>query len=130
MAACGGRAKMRLLTGTLAALALGAPVSAVAADLPVKARPIPVVVYNWTGFYVGGNVDYRWGRATTDQLDASSTTTTTRLFRGTTPPANEIIGPSIFAAPTGTFPQVVTTTGTAATSSRSNVDGIVGGLQA
>jgi outer membrane immunogenic protein len=122
---------MRLLSGTLAALALSAPIAAVAADLPVKARPIPVVmVYNWTGFYVGGNAGYSWGRASTDQVDASSTTTTTRLFRGTTPPANEITGLSPFNAPTGTFPQVVTTTAADATSSRTNVNGFVGGLQA
>jgi outer membrane immunogenic protein len=35
---------------------------AMAADMPVKAQgPPPVVVYNWTGFYVGGNVGYSWG---------------------------------------------------------------------
>jgi outer membrane immunogenic protein len=121
---------MRFLATTLAALALVAPASAIAADLPVKARPVPVAVYNWTGFYVGGNAGYSWGRAATDQTDATTTTTTTRLFRGTTPPANEIIGPSQFAAPTGTFPQVVTTTGLATTASRANVDGFIGGVQA
>jgi outer membrane immunogenic protein len=37
--------------------------SAVAADLPVKARPVvPVVVDYWTGFYVGVNGGYSWGR--------------------------------------------------------------------
>jgi outer membrane immunogenic protein len=37
---------------------------AFAADLPVKARPMPVAtVYNWTGFYVGGAVGGTWGRA-------------------------------------------------------------------
>jgi outer membrane immunogenic protein len=37
--------------------------SAVAADMPVKASP-PVVapLYSWTGFYIGGNVGYSWGR--------------------------------------------------------------------
>jgi outer membrane immunogenic protein len=34
-----------------------------AADLPVKALPMPVAVYNWTGFYVGGNIGYSWGRS-------------------------------------------------------------------
>jgi outer membrane immunogenic protein len=35
-----------------------------AADLPVKAPP-PIVApaYNWTGFYVGGNIGYSWGKA-------------------------------------------------------------------
>jgi len=37
---------------------------ATAADLPRKApayEPPPPPVYNWTGFYVGGNVGYGWG---------------------------------------------------------------------
>jgi outer membrane immunogenic protein len=39
-----------------------------AADMAVKARPAPIVapVYNWTGFYVGGNIGGSWGRATDD----------------------------------------------------------------
>lgn len=39
--------------------------AAMAADLPVKAPisapPPPPVSYNWTGFYVGGNIGYGWG---------------------------------------------------------------------
>lgn len=41
--------------------------SAFAADLPVKTyTKAPVFVppvYDWTGFYVGGNVGYSWGRS-------------------------------------------------------------------
>jgi outer membrane immunogenic protein len=38
--------------------------SAMAADLPVKAPPIiPPVVYDWTGFYIGANLGYSWGRS-------------------------------------------------------------------
>jgi outer membrane immunogenic protein len=45
--------------------------TASAADLPVqsysKAPAIaPVIVYNWTGFYVGGNFGYSWGKANSD----------------------------------------------------------------
>jgi outer membrane immunogenic protein len=41
--------------------------SAFAADMAVKARPMPVVeVWNWTGFYIGGNAGYSWGRTNTD----------------------------------------------------------------
>src|SRR5262245_11251436 len=28
--------------------------------------PPPPPVYNWTGFYVGGNIGYSWGKADTD----------------------------------------------------------------
>jgi outer membrane immunogenic protein len=59
---------MRAVTRTAAKTAffVGALVSgmglAAAADLPVKARP--VAHYDWTGFYVGGNVGYGWSRQT------------------------------------------------------------------
>jgi outer membrane immunogenic protein len=52
-----------------AAFILAASESAFAADLarkmPVKAPPPPppVPVYSWTGWYVGGNVGYGFGRA-------------------------------------------------------------------
>jgi outer membrane immunogenic protein len=55
---------LRFLLGgiALAALIVG---PALAADMPVKApvykAPPPVVVYNWTGFYVGVNAGYSWG---------------------------------------------------------------------
>jgi outer membrane immunogenic protein len=56
-----------LLGVAFAALVAASP--AIAADMPVKA-PIykaPVVdPWNWTGFYVGGNVGYSWGRSATD----------------------------------------------------------------
>jgi outer membrane immunogenic protein len=61
----------KLATYVVAGVALfGSP--AVAADLarkmPVKAPPPPppAPIYNWTGFYVGGNVGYSWGRASAD----------------------------------------------------------------
>jgi outer membrane immunogenic protein len=42
-----------ILFGAVAALALGST-TALAADLPVKAPP-PMVIYDWTGFYIGGS---------------------------------------------------------------------------
>ncbi|HET7885121.1 MAG TPA: outer membrane protein [Bradyrhizobium sp.] len=51
--------------------------SASAADLaarPYTKAPAPIVtIYNWTGFYVGGNVGYGWGRSNLDTvLDPTS----------------------------------------------------------
>jgi outer membrane immunogenic protein len=52
---------------------------AFAADIPVKAPPSapPAPVYNWTGFYIGGNVGASFGRAKTDYNVAPVTVTTT-----------------------------------------------------
>jgi outer membrane immunogenic protein len=50
----------KFLLGTLGFVAMAAP--ALAADLPVKAAPPPVIpMYNWTGFYLGGNGG--WGQS-------------------------------------------------------------------
>jgi outer membrane immunogenic protein len=38
-------------------------VGAAAADLPIYMKAPPL--YDWTGFYVGGNVGYSWGRSNT-----------------------------------------------------------------
>jgi outer membrane immunogenic protein len=48
-----------LTTVSLGVLAFGAP--ALAADLPMKAPPAPVAVYDWTGFYIGGFGGYGFG---------------------------------------------------------------------
>ena len=62
-----------LASAAIAALSI---TSAAAADLsrPVyKAPPAPVAVFDWTGFYIGANIGYGWGRAdgTTDGLSGS-----------------------------------------------------------
>ena len=46
-----------------AGLSLAASGLALAADMVVKAPPPPASVYSWTGFYVGGNIGYSWGKA-------------------------------------------------------------------
>jgi opacity protein-like surface antigen len=51
----------KLLVVGLAFGALSAP--AVAADLPVKAAPPPVVVSTWTGCYIGGSVGGAWAKS-------------------------------------------------------------------
>jgi outer membrane immunogenic protein len=56
----------RMLIGIAAVTSLLAT-SAFAADLPMrtytKAPAYVEPVYNWTGFYIGGNVGYSWGRS-------------------------------------------------------------------
>jgi outer membrane immunogenic protein len=65
---------MRRFTLALAAATVALGISAAsAADLgqrPVyKAQPAPVVIYNWSGFYIGGHAGYGWGRETiTDNI--------------------------------------------------------------
>ncbi|MFO1108620.1 MAG: outer membrane protein [Bradyrhizobium sp.] len=47
-------------------IVLASTLNSLAADMAVKAPAIaPVSVYNWTGFYIGGNVGYAWGNADT-----------------------------------------------------------------
>src|SRR5215207_5242155 len=115
---------MKKLLGALAGIALAAPVgTALAADLrvPMKAPVMaPVVVYNWTGWYVGGNVGYSWGRGDTDVAGAFSTITRTRQFRTASGP---VPGPGFTDVTTGP----VVTAGIA--NGSGNVDGFVGGLQ-
>ncbi len=62
----------KLLVACIAAAALyGAP--ALAADMPVKAPPLPPApVYGWTGSYVGVNIGYSWGRSSSDYSAVSA----------------------------------------------------------
>ena len=51
-------------------------IPAAAADLPIKAPMIAApVVYNWTGFYVGGNIGGKWDRSSTPIDIAASAST-------------------------------------------------------
>jgi outer membrane immunogenic protein len=55
----------KILLGTVAFVALGATVPALAADLAArpyaKAAPyVPMPIYNWTGFYIGGHIGGDW----------------------------------------------------------------------
>jgi outer membrane immunogenic protein len=54
----------KIFLAALATVALAA--SACAADLPLKAAPLPTAPFSWTGFYAGVNVGYSWGNARTD----------------------------------------------------------------
>ena len=56
----------RILIGIAAVaslLATGAFAADLARGLYSKAPVMVDPVYNWTGFYVGGNVGYSWGRS-------------------------------------------------------------------
>ena len=48
-----------ILTAVAAAAFLSSPVFA--ADLPMKAAPMPAPVWSWTGFYIGGFAGAGWG---------------------------------------------------------------------
>jgi outer membrane immunogenic protein len=57
----------RLSVALIAAASIIVTQIASAADLPRKATAYtPPPVYNWTGFYVGGNAGYGWGHAHSD----------------------------------------------------------------
>jgi outer membrane immunogenic protein len=61
----------KILLSTVAVLGLGLGSAALAADMPLKARPAPVaapVVYSWTGCYIGGNVGGGWARTKQTQI--------------------------------------------------------------
>jgi outer membrane immunogenic protein len=58
-----------IILGAVAALVLG-PTAALAADLPVKAGPAPVAIYDWTGFYIG--VQGGGSLGTSDHIDVAT----------------------------------------------------------
>src|ERR1700676_5117890 len=59
----------KLIVGAAVISALAGISAASAADLApmyTKAPPPVAIIYDWTGFYIGGNSGYSWGRARTD----------------------------------------------------------------
>ena len=66
------------------------PLTASAADLSVKAPPVPpmVAIYDWTGFYLGVNGGYGWGQqdplaVLSNRFDRSSFNMSGGVFGGT-----------------------------------------------
>lgn len=97
------RAKLAMLASTSLCLSCG---FSYAADLPVKARVAPVAVTDpWVGWYAGGNIGYSWGKA--------DTATSVGPFY-----SDNLANFGAFLFP-----------GLASTSS-SNVNGVIGGVQA
>lgn len=98
-----------------AAIALGAMIAAnaaMAADMPLKAPPLPI--WSWAGFYAGGNLGYGWASDPSTLTD-STTTSLTRCN------ACDTVAPVLI--PLGT------TTVTAAGTGNVNPNGVIGGLQ-
>ena len=76
---------MRGIWGTGAAtLLIAASSSAFAADLPARPPPmLPLPVYNWTGFYIGGNLGGAWASGSLhDNLTGASLTGNNSGFIG------------------------------------------------
>src|ERR1700735_4820627 len=69
-----GNIMKKLLLASAAIVAFAAP--AFAADLPARtytkapAYTAPAVVYNWTGFYIGGHVGGAFGGSSLESSDA------------------------------------------------------------
>jgi len=81
----------KLMAATLALAAFTVP--ALAADLPVRARPAPVVApigYNWNGFYVGAHLGGAWPSRDFNQTLAGVT-----VEAGTTKPSGVVGGGQI-----------------------------------
>lgn len=53
----------KFLVAASSLIAFAAPAFAADMRMPVKAPPPVVAPFSWTGFYVGGNAGYDWGRA-------------------------------------------------------------------
>lgn len=108
--------KKLLLAG--AAIASLLATGAFAADLPArvytKAPVVPPAIYSWTGFYIGGNVGYGWGRENDNGT-----------FTGTS--SAQVVS-AVSGLPVGL--PVVTTLPTLPIFGRSNVNGVIGGGQA
>jgi outer membrane immunogenic protein len=103
----------RLLLAVIAFGSMMAAGSAMAADMPLKAPPLPV--WSWAGFYAGGNLGYGWASDSSTLTDSTATTLTR---------CDDCDTPTPVLTPLGT------TTTAAAGSANVDPNGVVGGLQA
>jgi outer membrane immunogenic protein len=82
--------RLRQFIALAFALCAGAPSAALAADFPAPIRPPvykePPVIYNWTGFYIGGNIAAAWqglsGTNFSDTIGSTFTAPTNVQFMG------------------------------------------------
>ncbi len=63
----------KFLLGTVGLVALGMAAPALAADMAVKAAPMPYVapIYDWSGFYIGANGGWGESHSCVDLFDAA-----------------------------------------------------------
>jgi outer membrane immunogenic protein len=111
------RSAKSILSAAAVISALAGISAASAADMATrkyaKVPPPMVVLYDWTGFYIGGNVGYSWGNARTD--GSLTGTQNVSIFR--------TAGPNLVSS-------VTTPLGTLPLWGRSDVNGFIGGAQA
>ena len=102
----------RHLAASMILVGLAAAQPALSADLPRRAAPAPyvpmVAAYNWTGFYIGGNLGYGWGDVSHDVTGIGRT----QVFS----PAGALLFDSGLVGGSGF-------------SNKANIDGFVGGGQ-
>jgi outer membrane immunogenic protein len=106
MRRCAGREiKMKSFwMGAAGLIAAGTVCPALAADLPVKAPPVPVVrIYDWSGFYLGGNGSYASNQKRWDFVDPvfggpGGSHTVTGFFGGAQAGFNVQAGALVFGA--------------------------------
>jgi len=103
----------RTLIASAAFASLLVATSAFAADLPVYTKAPPVaLVYDWTGYYIGTNLGYSWGRGSTDGNITG--TQNVSVFR--------TAGPTLVSSVNTALP-------TLPLSGRADVNGFIGGGQ-
>src|SRR5262245_60426587 len=73
-----------------AVLTCGLAGSAMAADMPITAPPVPRVVSDWTGFYIGIHGGYGWARPSISDFDLNHSNP--HLLEGLSLPAPKLKG--------------------------------------
>lgn len=64
--------RLSLAGATVVALVLASPARAADLSLPYKAPPLLAPAFSWTGFYVGGEVGYGWGKDHLTEYETAS----------------------------------------------------------
>jgi outer membrane immunogenic protein len=82
----------RILIASAAFASLLTATSASAADLPIYSKaPAVAAVYDWTGYYIGTNLGYSWGRGSTDGTATGTQTVTSAVAPTTVAPVSRLL---------------------------------------